>query len=255
MRKLGWLLIGIALLTQVRAQPGPFPSAHAHNDYVHREPLRQALRCGFLSVEADVHLTADGRLLVGHDAVDGHSPDLESLYLKPLDSLLRRNSGHVHAHSMSTFTLMIDLKTEGKPTIEALLRLLQQRFPDFLSATGGIQVMMSGNVPKSELLLTPFCGLRIDGRPSDLGLGIPSDRMPWISDRFSRWGRVENGKVDEESLQTIAKLAQQVHQEHKRLRLWAIPDTAENWEALLRAGVDLINTDDLAGLSRFLTNR
>lgn len=41
-----------------------WPQAHAHNDYRHEQPLREALACGFTSVEADVHLV-DGELYLG----------------------------------------------------------------------------------------------------------------------------------------------------------------------------------------------
>ena len=45
----------------------PLPQAHAHNDYEHDRPLRDALDPGFTSVEADVWLV-DGKLLVAHDS-------------------------------------------------------------------------------------------------------------------------------------------------------------------------------------------
>src|SRR5438552_3449936 len=48
-----------------RSWPVPLIHAHAHNDYLHRRPLLDALDCGFCSVEADVHLV-DGQLLVAH---------------------------------------------------------------------------------------------------------------------------------------------------------------------------------------------
>src|SRR4051794_1044740 len=39
---------------------------HAHNDYMHARPLRDALDNGFCSIEADIFLV-DGKLLVAHE--------------------------------------------------------------------------------------------------------------------------------------------------------------------------------------------
>jgi len=49
---------------------------------------------------------------------------------------------------------------------------------------------------------------------------------------------------------------QQAHENGQLIRFWATQDTpgAEHeavWKELLDAGVDLLNTDDLAGLGRF----
>jgi hypothetical protein len=80
----------------------PHPNAHAHNDYEHPRPLKDALQNGFISVEADVHLK-DGKLLVSHDSPDKNSSSLEKLYLTPLDSLLKINSGRIYKGSKTTF--------------------------------------------------------------------------------------------------------------------------------------------------------
>jgi len=44
----------------------PLSQAHAHNDYLHKNPLFDALDNGFTSVEVDVHLLR-GNLYVAHD--------------------------------------------------------------------------------------------------------------------------------------------------------------------------------------------
>ena len=71
----------------------PLAQAHAHNDYEHDRPLFDALEHGFTSVEADVWLV-DGELLVAHDREDVQpGVTLESLYLDPLQDLVR-GQGH-----------------------------------------------------------------------------------------------------------------------------------------------------------------
>src|SRR5687767_7205871 len=62
----------------------PLLNAHAHNDYMHTQPLLEALDHGFCSVEADVFLV-DGELLVAHDrAACRADRTIDRLYLDPL---------------------------------------------------------------------------------------------------------------------------------------------------------------------------
>jgi hypothetical protein len=53
----------------------------------------------------------------------------------------------------------------------------------------------------------------------------------------------------------LLDLVDRAHAQGRRIRFWAIPDRPEAWGELLKAGVDLINTDDLAGLQAFLIGR
>jgi hypothetical protein len=80
--------------------------------------------------------------------------------------------------------------------------------------------------------------------------------MPVISDTYKKWSDW-NGQsaAKENDLMKIKQLAEKVHAEGKKLRLWAIPDNELAWDALLRAGVDVINTDHLQELDTFLSKR
>ncbi len=101
-----------------------------------------------------------------------------------------------------------------------------------------------------------YQGIALDGRPDDLEKGIAVELMPVISDHYSNWS-AWSGKVDArpEDLARIRVLADRVHAEGKKLRLWGIPDNGKAWEALLEAGVDFINTDRLSELHEFLSNK
>ena len=117
---------------------GQFPhlNAHAHNDYEHPRPLKDALQNGFISVEADVHLK-DGKLFVSHDSPVRNSSSLEELYLTPLDSLLKVNSGSIYKGSKTTFYLMIDIKTEAKATYQAI-KQATAKYPALLCTSSEI---------------------------------------------------------------------------------------------------------------------
>lgn len=250
---LKWLCVMIPF--GLSAQVTPHLNAHAHNDYVHERPLFEALENGFNEVEADVHWHK-GRLLVAHARVRRKSKSLEDLYLRPLDSLVRNNKGSVYPGVRNSFFLMVDIKNEAMPTYLAIKDLLS-RYPALScsSAACPVKIFLSGNRPVSEVV-SKYEGLALDGRPEDLGQNYSPEVMPVISDTYKKWsswdGESAPGPGD---LAQIHQLAERVHAEEKKLRLWAIPDNERTWEALLQQGVDLINTDHLQQLNRFLINR
>lgn len=237
------------------AQEFPHPQAHAHNDYEHVRPLFDALSNGFMSVEADVHLK-DGALLVAHNRLGKRSRTLRELYLKPLDSLLEKN-GSIYPGHRGTFLLMIDCKTESESTLRAIQKELSV-FPSLLCRQSGcpVQVFLSGNRALETMTQEMYNGIALDGRPDDLGRGFSVEMMPVVSDNYGKWcrwdGRSEPNAGD---LDRIRELAGRVHAEGKKLRLWAIPDNERTWTMLLSVGVDLINSDRLEELHRFLETK
>jgi len=244
------LLSGCLLSFNATSQP--HPQAHAHNDYEHKRPLFDALTSGFISVEADVHLV-NGKLLVSHNRPGKNARTLSSLYLQPLDSLLKKN-GAVYAGYSRTFYLMIDCKTEAESTYRTIQKTVAG-FPSLLctSESCPVKIFISGNRAVETMLSDGDNGLALDGRPDDLGKGISAEQMPVVSDHYGNWSRW-NGKSEPkaEDLDRIRALAQRAHAEGKKLRLWAIPDNEITWKALLEAGVDFINTDRLEELNLFL---
>ena len=90
------------------------PNAHAHNDYEHEHPLFDALRHGFTSIEADVHLIG-GKIYVAHDTPEDldKTPTLQALYLDPLRQWIRQHEGRVYPNYEAPILLMIDIKTKA----------------------------------------------------------------------------------------------------------------------------------------------
>ena len=239
----------------------PLPRAHAHNDYLHARPLWDALQHGFCSVEADIHLVGD-QLLVGHDRHE-LKPErtLRSLYLEPLRHLVRQNDGRVYPNG-STVTLLIDIKTAGPPTFEALHQVLAQ-YGDMLTRVdgdrvkpGAITVIISGNRASDVIARTSPRYAGIDGRRSDLGTKMPDHLMPLISDNWRNHFKWQgDGPMPPEEQRRLREIVDKAHQANRRVRLWATPENDAVWNVLYDAGVDLINTDDLARLQEFLGER
>ncbi|MET7795056.1 phosphatidylinositol-specific phospholipase C/glycerophosphodiester phosphodiesterase family protein [Streptomyces decoyicus] len=245
--------------------PVPLRRAHAHNDYEHARPLLDALDHGFGSVEADIWLV-DGRLLVAHEE-GGLDParTLESLYLHPLRRRIRANGGTVYRGHQLSLQLLIDLKTAGDPTYRALSRVLHG-YRDLLSVCragrihgGPVTAVISGDrgarAPmEAERVRHAF----YDGRPADLGAVAPASFAPLVSASWTDlFGWQGVGPMPSAERERLRRLVAAAHGEGRRLRFWATPDAAGAareavWTELVDAGVDHLNSDDLAGLARFL---
>ena len=239
----------------------PLARAHAHNDYHHDRPLWDALAHGFCSVEADIYLV-EGQLLVGHGRHE-LKPErtLQSLYLQPLHQLVRKHEGRVYPNG-PVVTLLIDIKSEGTSTFEALHQVLAQ-YGDMLTHVdgervkpGAVSVIISGNRAHEVITGVSPRYAGIDGRMSDLGTKLPAHLMPLISDNWSnhfRWRG--DGPMPAEERQKLREFVEKAHNANRRVRLWATPENRAVWEVLFDSGIDMINTDDLAGLQKFLMGR
>lgn len=242
----------------------PLAQAHAHNDYEHQRPLLDALDHGFTGVEADIWLV-DGKLLVAHEEAQ-IKPErtLEALYLDPLKKRITENGGRVYPGTEG-FTLLIDIKTEGEPTYKALAEVLS-KYADILTVVrdgkvqaGAVTAVVSGNRPKDYMLSEKVRYAGYDGRMPDLTSDMPASFMPLLSDNWTKvftWkGEGEMPSAEKARLQDIVKTA---HGKGWTIRFWATPDQQGPqrdaiWKELKAAGVDKINTDDLAGLQTFLS--
>lgn len=249
------------------AQAAPLQAAHAHNDYEHRRPLHDALDHGFTSVEADVWLV-DGKLLVAHDRADvDPARTLEKLYLSPLESRRTMNGGVEYPDWDGTFQLLIDVKSEAGPTYAAVDQALRNH-PGLMTTytadttdPGAVTAVISGNRDKATMLAQQTRYAGYDGRLADLDSQLPASLMPLVSDNFSTsftWDGT--GPMPAAEHQRLRDLVDTAHRHGYRVRFWATPDRAGRarnavWRTLLDAGVDQLNTDDLAGLQRFLSRR
>ncbi len=237
--------------------PVPLPNTHAHNDYLHPRPLFDALDNGFTSVEADVFPIA-GNLLVGHNIL-ALTPErtLEKLYLAPLAERVRQNGGHVYPKN-SRFFLLIDFKGDPKETYR-ILQTLFAKYSNMLSVVENgrfreraVTVVLTGNRPKLDPGESPrYAGL--DGRLTDIDSHVPADFMPMISDNWTahfHWHGT--GPLPAGERAKLLEIVKKAHASGRVVRFWETPENEDVWRELRSADVDLINTDQLARLARFL---
>ncbi len=242
----------------------PLDRAHAHNDYEHPRPLLDALSHGFTSVEADVWLV-DGELLVAHDR-DAVVPDrtLESVYLDPLVARVRAEGGEVYDDWGGVFQLLIDVKSEATPTYRAIHEVLAEHRRIMTEFRRGqvrpdaVTAVISGNRDLRFMQAQERRYAGYDGRMTDLGSGLPASDMPLLSDNWTKhftWLGV--GPMPAGERAKLHDIVDRAHTAGYRVRFWATPDQPgiprdAVWRELVAAGVDQVNTDDLAGLEAFL---
>ncbi len=261
--KHAWLpLVLVACSALAASSPKPLAEAHSHNDYEHKRPLFDALDQGFCSVEADIYLV-DGQLLVAHDRKDVKAErTLEALYLDPIRDRVRANGGRLFAGGPPA-TLLIDIKTEGARTY-ARLRDVLTKYREMLSVfhessvtTNAITVILSGERPFEVLAAEKERLAGLDGRMSDLDRSPPysSSLVPLVSDNWRThftWDGL--GEIPADQKAKLAALVARAHAQNRRIRFWNASDRIGMWKAQQEAGVDMINTDRLADLAKFLNS-
>lgn len=229
----------------------PVIPGHAHNDYLNKPALFEALDAKLVSVEADVHFMK-GDLYVAHvrPLWRNKKRSLENLYLKPLFNHIEKNNGNVYANYDNPFYLMIDFKGGSVKMYNRLIELLEKynsiltTMEDGILKKGAVTVFLSGSRPYEAVMKSEPKLAFLDGRPNDIGKQISSDLMPVISDHYKNhlsWDG--KGEISEEQQLKLKELVSRVHAENKKLRLWASPDNSNAWKTFKTFGVDFINTD------------
>lgn len=245
-----------------RSTVQPLERAHAHNDYEHDRPLLDALDHGFTSAEADVWLV-DGELYIGHDGPD-LTRTLRSTYLEPLAQRFRENGGAIHSQWRDSFRLLVDVKSNGPaawPVIESQLAAYPQLFTAYrqgLVHGRAVTAVISGNRDLAAMQAATTRFSFYDGRMGDLGGPLDASIVPLISDNWTKhftWLGV--GPMPAAERAKLRDIVETAHARGQDVRFWATPDVAlpnreALWRELVAADVDVLNTDDLAGLQEFL---
>lgn len=254
--------IGAIVAARGRQHP-PLARSHSHNDYRRRWPLEQALRQGFVSIEADV-FPIDGELLVGHDPPDlqpGQS--LRRLYLEPLARRVARD-GQALAGSQSPLQLLVEIK-QDPATACALLDAELRRYPtlftsyrDGVAHPGAVSVVVTGRYPRAQIAAQRDRLMACDGGLADIGSGVTTDLVPLVSTDWRqsfRWRG--SGPMPAEQRTKLHQLVGDAHADGRQIRFWGTPRWPARarravWHELVAARVDYVNADDLASLRRFL---
>ena len=124
---------------------------------------------------------------------------------------------------------------------------LRWAFEDF-------EVVISGDRPIDLIAADTDRLVGIDGRLEDLDReDRPATLVPLISDRWGKQFRWHGGSdMPENERQQLREIIRIAHARGQRVRFWATPEDPACWRELAAGGVDLIGTDRLGDLARFL---
>lgn len=256
------LVVFFILLTShfLTAQECCNKNAHAHNDYKHKHPLSDALQNKFNSIEADVFLI-NKQLIVSHiHPVFRNKSTLETLYLKPLLDSCSKHNGYVYENCKESIILLIDIKSDADETYLELKKIVEKyqsiltKYENGKVITKAVTIILSGNKPYSTLQNDSVRYAFID--QSLLSLNKPYNQTvcAMASTKYSNVFKWKGkGKIPKDEKENLISLVNKAHQQGKKVRLWASPENKNVWTELLNCGVDLINTDKLEDLRKFLT--
>jgi hypothetical protein len=239
--------------TQVPMASAPLEYSFAHNDYKHAAPLLEGLENGFGAFEIDLSFNKNGELTVGHSPYEaGAGFDLETLYLKPLQQLVRENGGHVYPNSGKSVLLMLDAKSKGAEVYEALLPLFKKYRGMLTSFENGrgkvhpraVTIVMTGDQgQRSFMAHQKLRYAALDGTPDELGRHSPA-WAPVISRNWDvLFGWEGKGPIPQDERRMLKDFAKTAHKAGQKLRFWSAPDNSHGWQVQTAAGVDFINTN------------
>lgn len=229
---------------------------HSHNDYAQEHPLADALANRFRSVEADIWLV-DGQIKVSHYGMQ-FTGTLRELYLDPLQKIVERR-GTVYGDGEPLY-LWLDIKTSA-PQLRPRLHALLSRYPMLARFTGAgteaapVIAILTGdeeskNAYVKERAVRLACRDSNDFDPED---GTADPAWLWYAlrwDDYFHWDGA--GEMPPRDRANLRALIAAIHARGRALRFWETPDSERLWAELIDAGVDMIGTDDLPRLRRFL---
>jgi alkaline phosphatase len=202
-------------------------------------------------MEADI-FWHNGELLVAHtDSELVFHRTLEDLYLKPLQTFIEKNKGHIYADSTRRLQLMIDIKTDSSITLNKLVELLQ-KYPT-LTRCSTLQIAISGNRPDVSAYTSYPAFIGFDGELNKEYPAAALARIVMMSadlKKYTRWNG--KGNIPAPQWDSLQRVVARAHALKKPVRFWATPDFTNAWYQLMRLQVDYINTDSIKALADFL---
>ena len=227
-------------------------NAHSHNDYEQKLPFTAAYSAQFGSMEADIFFVRDS-IFVGHEPEDilRHRM-LTTLYLDSLKYYIKKNGGFPYKNKSRQLQLLVDLKTEGTPTLGALINLLKS-YPEITNCKS-LSMVITGNRPPVDTWASYPSFIYFDGNHNE---NYPLSILPKIAmisgdlEDVIKWNG--NGTINTADSTILAETIHKAHAIGKKIRFWDSPDFPNAWTQLIKAGVDWINTDHIPELANFLS--
>jgi len=228
-----------------------FSDAHAHNDYLHPVPFYTAYNAGFGSIEVDI-FPIKGALCVAH-SIDEIQPQhtLKSLYLDPLLTELKSNKSRL-------LKLLVDIKENYELSLDLLILEIEplKQYLSTSKESKALTILISGKRPAPEEYKTYPDYIFFDD-----DLKLPHTISEWervgqVSLQFTKFSAWKGkSSIEPKDKKLLKQVIDSVHMTGKTIRFWAAPDTKTSWILQMELGVDLIGTDKIDKLAKFLRRR
>lgn len=255
MKRIVYLIAATLATIVAQAQPHQYSAAnaHSHNNYVQPVVFWDAYNQQYGSIEADVFLAADSsNLWVAHKAseLDIKKVSLDSLYLQPLVSCIKKNNGFIYADHSRRLQLMIDIKTDAGPALQQLITMIR-KYPELVD-NPSLQFVISGNRPNPLQFASypPF--IWFDGEVDSTYTDASLARIAMISAPLSKYTEWKgDGSIPRKDRKIVQRIIKKSHAAKKPIRFWGAPDQINAWSTLVKLQVDFINTDHVDELVMF----
>lgn len=218
---------------------------HSHNDYEQEQPLVEAFKNNFRSIEVDVWLSK-GEVKISH--LPWHfKGTLEEMYLKPLQKLV--DGGELKADANNPLLLWIDIKSFRKKINKKLAAVLE-KYP---MIGNEVRIILTGSKRLKRKFVQDYPHIPVDRDENSFEDGKESPTpFSWYTFKWSKhfeWnGEGEMSAVEKEKLR---QLVEKIHQSGHKLRFHASPANESYWKLMSEMKVDLIDTDNIPLLEQF----
>ena len=237
------------------AQPKSYSvqNAHAHNDYLHEKPFLEAYSLNYGMIEADIFIQND-ELMVAHEKRSIKVQNtLTALYINPLIEQIKENKGRPYGDG-KRLRLLIDIKEDGTQVLRLLEKQLKpnRHFFDLKHNPDAVQMIISGDMPKSEDFKNYDTIFYFDGRPKTDYSTKNFKRIALISASildYVKWNKA--GIYSEKETLKLQNFVDSVHHTGKMVRFWATPSNITSFKTLTDLGVDFIGSDSLLLLAEY----
>ncbi|MEG1672084.1 MAG: alkaline phosphatase [Alistipes sp.] len=240
-----WLLLAALCICSTVVAQRPI-LIHSHNDYAQQVPFYQAYAQQVYSIEADVFLK-DGQLLVGHDLEDlREDASFEKLYIEPIATLFERNDGRPWRGSENLLQLMIEVKSETAPTMDAVVAMLAKHPQIFDPAKNiyAVRIAITGRVPEAEEFAKYPSYVMFDGDPQTNYTPEQLRHVGLISANFRNYTHWHGkGSILPEERAKLEEVINHAHAMNRPIRFWGAPEGVTVYYTFYDMGIDYINTD------------
>ena len=257
-------LATLFLTPSLWAQPA-LPCGHSHNDYLQERPLYEAVELGYGSIEIDICLTDKKELKVAHVPwFLGGKKEVEELYFAPIAKMIEEKSPVFRYSTEYPLNLLIDFKKNADSTYKYLKNVFT-KYARYITQygmngqvihRGPLVINLTGNKPWAAMAKDTLLYARMDGPL------LLSDTNAIDTTYLRMTGRVaanyqelvafkKQCKTEEEFYSRVKANIGWYNRHHLTARYYAVPNKAENWEELVRCGLNWINVDKLKEFSDF----